>query len=110
MFHYGGGAAQIIPNKEGVEPTPSVVGLRKMASALVGQIAEERQAIQIPSEYGIRGQTARRPQDELTRSQADAGLRTLCGIRPEWRRPCEDFGRDYSPAEISSIILQRLRQ
>ncbi len=80
-----GGQATIIPNAEGNRTTPSVVAFTKDGERLIGETAK-RQAIMNPE-------------------------RTISSIKREMGR---DFkvtidGKDYSPEEISAMILQKLK-
>ncbi|MGH9822694.1 MAG: molecular chaperone DnaK [Blastocatellia bacterium] len=104
-----GGVTQIIPNKEGGRTTPSVVAFTEKGERLVGQIAK-RQAITNSANtiYAVKrlmGRKFRSPEVERARqfcsyeiSEASNGD---CRVRVR--------GRDYSPPEISAILLQRLK-
>ncbi|SFH12846.1 molecular chaperone DnaK [Desulfotomaculum arcticum] len=80
-----GGEAAVIPNAEGGRTTPSVVGFSKTGERLVGQVAKN-QFISNPD-------------------------RTIASIK---RHMGTDFkvnidGKNYSPQEISAMILQKLK-
>jgi molecular chaperone DnaK len=80
-----GGQAVVIPNAEGNRTTPSVVAFTKSGERLVGEIAK-RQAITNPD-------------------------RTIRSIK---RKMGSDFrvhidDKDYTPQEISAMILQKLK-
>ena len=80
-----GGEAVVIPNSEGGRTTPSVVGFLKDGERAVGQIAK-RQAVM-------------------------NGSRTVSSIK---RQMGSDHhvkidGKEYTPQEISAIILQKLK-
>ncbi len=80
-----GGEAVVIPNAEGARTTPSVVGFSKSGERLVGQIAK-RQAVSNPD-------------------------RTVVSIK---RYMGTDHkvtidGKDYTPQEISAMILAKLK-
>jgi len=80
-----GGEAVVIPNSEGSRTTPSVVGFSKAGERLVGQVAR-RQAISNPD-------------------------RTVASIK---RHMGSNYkvnidGKDYTPQEISSMILQKIK-
>lgn len=80
-----GGEAVIIPNAEGNRTTPSVVAFTKDGERLVGETAK-RQAITNPD-------------------------RTISSIKREMgsdHKVAID-GKDYSPEEISAMILQKLK-
>ena len=80
-----GGEAVVIPNSEGARTTPSVVGVSKNGDRLVGQVAK-RQAV----------------------TNFD---NTVISIK---RHMGSDYkanmgGKDYTPQEISAMILQKLK-
>ena len=80
-----GGKATVIANAEGVRTTPSVVGFAKNGERLVGEAAK-RQAVTNPE-------------------------KTISSIK---RHMGSDYkvnidGKDYTPQEISAMILQKLK-
>jgi molecular chaperone DnaK len=80
-----GGEPVVIPNPEGARVTPSVVGFSKSGEKLVGQVAK-RQAVSNPDN-------------------------TVLSIK---RHMGSDYkvnllGKDYTPQEISAMILQKLK-
>lgn len=80
-----GGKATVIANAEGIRTTPSVVGFAKNGERLVGEAAK-RQAVTNPE-------------------------RTISSIK---RHMGSDYkvnidGKDYTPQEISAMILQKLK-
>ena len=82
---YEGGEPVVIPNPEGARTTPSVVGFSKTGERMVGQVAK-RQAITNPD-------------------------RTISSIK---RHMGSDYkvsidGKQYTPQEISAMILQKLK-
>ena len=81
-----GGTPTIIPNSEGNRTTPSVVAFSKDGERLVGETAK-RQAITNPH-------------------------RTIASVKREmghdWKSP-EIDGKQYTPEEISAMILQKLK-
>ncbi len=80
-----GGEAVVIANAEGARTTPSVVAFSKTGERMVGQIAK-RQAITNPD-------------------------RTISSIKREMgtAHTVAIDGKDYTPQEISAIILQKLK-
>ena len=80
-----GGEADIIPNEEGSRVTPSVVAFTKEGERIVGTVAK-RQAI--------------------TNTE-----RTIASIKREMGtdHKVEIDGKEYSPQEISAMILQKLK-
>lgn len=80
-----GGEAAVIPNAEGARTTPSVVAFSKTGERLVGQVAK-RQAVTNPDG-------------------------TVMSIK---RHMGSDYkvnlnGKDYTPQEISAMVLQKLK-
>ncbi|OXM86128.1 molecular chaperone DnaK [Paenibacillus rigui] len=80
-----GGEAVVIPNAEGNRTTPSVVGFKKDGERVVGETAK-RQAITNPD-------------------------RTVISIKRHMGTNHKESidGTDYTPQEISAIILQKLK-
>jgi molecular chaperone DnaK len=100
---------QIIPNKEGGRTTPSVVAFTEKGERLIGQIAK-RQAITNSANtiYAVKrlmGRKFRSPELERARHSVAYDITEApngdCRVRVR--------GRDYSPPEISAILLQRLK-
>ncbi len=80
-----GGEPVVIANAEGMRTTPSVVGFSKTGERLVGQVAK-RQAITNPDRT-------------IASIKREMGTAYKVGID----------GKDYTPQEISAIILQKLK-
>ena len=80
-----GGEPVVIANAEGMRTTPSVVAFSKTGERLVGQVAK-RQAITNPD-------------------------RTIASIKREMgsNYKVSVDGKDYTPQEISAIVLQKLK-
>ncbi len=80
-----GGEPNVIPNAEGARTTPSVVAFSKTGERMVGQVAK-RQAITNPD-------------------------RTIISIKREMgsSHKVGIDGKDYSPQEISAMVLQKLK-
>jgi len=103
------GKPQIIANVEGGRTTPSVVATSKDGERLVGTIAK-RQAVTNPDQtlYSVKRLMGRRFEDEeVQRFKEVSGFEIV-------KLPNGDAGvkmgdRDYSPPEISAMILQKLK-
>ena len=82
---YEGGEPVVIPNAEGSRTTPSVVAFSKTGERMVGQVAK-RQAITNPE-------------------------RTIISIKRDMGtdRKISIDGKNYTPQEISAMILQKLK-
>jgi molecular chaperone DnaK len=102
-----GGEPKVIANEEGGRTTPSVVGFTKSGERLVGQVAK-RQAITNPENtiYSIKRFMGRRfneVNDEMKMvpyKVKQAGDHLVI----------EAQGKDYTPPEISAMILQKLKK
>lgn len=103
-----GGEPKILENREGNRTTPSMVAISKTGERLVGQLAK-RQAVTNPENtlFSIKRLIGRRSDDpEVERDtktlpykivQSKGGVSVIMG------------GKDYSPQEISAMILQKLK-
>jgi len=80
-----GGQPVVIPNSEGMRTTPSIVGFTKANERLVGETAK-RQAIT-------------NPENTISSIKRKMGTDYKVTIN----------GKEYSPQEISSMILQKLK-
>ncbi len=82
---FEGGEPTVIPNPEGARTTPSVVAFSKTGERLVGQVAK-RQAITNPD-------------------------RTIMSIKRDMgsSKKVSVDGTDYTPQQISAMILQKLK-
>jgi molecular chaperone DnaK len=104
-----GGEPTVIPNTEGGRTTPSVVAVSKSGERLVGTVAK-RQAITNPDNtvYSIKRLMGRRFDDpEVERDKTLLSYK-IAGS-PNGDAHVTMGGRDYSPAEISAMILQKLK-
>jgi molecular chaperone DnaK len=104
-----GGVTQIIPNKEGGRTTPSVVAFTDKGERLIGQIAK-RQAITNSANtiYATKRLMGRKyNSEEVQRAKAVVSYEITEAPNGDCRVRVR--GRDYSPPEISSILLQRLK-
>src|SRR5450432_1987619 len=104
------GEAVVIANSEGTRTTPSVVGFAQTGERLVGQAAR-RQAMTNAENtiYAVKRLMGRKFEDEevqrhvltcpyevVAAENGDAHVRVR--------------GRDFSPPEISALVLQKMRQ
>jgi molecular chaperone DnaK (HSP70) len=104
------GDPTVLANSEGSRTTPSVVAFTDSGERLVGQIAR-RQAITNPENtiFAVKRLIGRRSDDPLV--QKAAKVLPYKVVRNEngdaW---VEIRGKQYSPAEISAFILQKMKQ
>jgi molecular chaperone DnaK len=101
-----GGKAEVIPNSEGARTTPSVVAFTEDGQRLVGQVAK-RQAI-LNSEntlYSVKRFIGRKF-DEVTEEAKIVSYKVVPG--PDNAVRFEIRGKQYSPEEISALILRKL--
>ena len=82
---YEGGEPIVIPNPEGARTTPSVVAVSKTGERLVGQVAK-RQAVSNPENTIV-----------SIKRKMGSDVKVTMG------------GKQYSPQEISAMILQKLK-
>ena len=104
-----GGTVQIIPNKEGGRTTPSVVGFTDKGERLVGQIAKRQTVTNAANTvYGVKRLIGRKLNSaEVQRMKGNAPFEIVDSPNGDARIRVQ--GRIYSPPEISSIVLQRLK-
>ena len=105
-----GGEAVVIPNSEGSRTTPSMVAFTESGERLVGQIAK-RQAITNPDStvYVVKRLIGRKfDEPEVKRTASLVPFRIVPNEnRDAW---AEVAGRRYSAAEISAMILGKMKQ
>ncbi len=102
------GEIKIIENSEGGRTTPSVVGFTKDGEKLVGQVAK-RQSVTNPENtiYSIKRFMGRR-YSEVSEEIKMVPYKVVKGPKDGAR--VEVMGKQYSPPEISALILQKLRK
>jgi molecular chaperone DnaK len=103
-----GGDATVIPNQEGSRLTPSVVAFTKDGEILVGQVAK-RQAITNPENtvFSIKRFMGRR-YDEVQEEIKKVPYKVVAAPNGDVR--IEIRGKQYSPPEISAMILRKLKE
>ncbi len=102
-----GGEPKVIANEEGGRTTPSVVGFTKSGERLVGQVAK-RQAITNPENtiYSIKRFMGRR----FNEVNAEMKMVPYQVKQQGDHVAVEAQGKDYTPPEVSAMILQKLRK
>src|SRR5881409_2421843 len=103
-----GGEPVVIPNAEGSRTTPSVVGFAKNGERLVGQVAK-RQAVTNPENtvFSIKRFMGRK-YDEVNEEMKMVPYQVIRANNGDARVKAND--KDYSPPEISAMVLQKLKQ
>ncbi len=105
-----GGDPMVISNQEGSRTTPSVVAFTDKGERLVGQIAR-RQAITNSENtiYAVKRLIGRRFTDPEVKKDIDIVSYKIVGAKngDAWEKARD---KDYSPAEISAMILQKMKQ
>src|SRR6476620_8220566 len=103
-----GGEPVVITNPEGSRITPSVVGFTKSGERLVGQVAK-RQAVTNPENtvFSIKRFMGRK-YDEVTEEMKMVPYTVARASNGDVR--IKTGGKEYSPPEISAMILQKLKQ
>ncbi|HSA77773.1 MAG TPA: molecular chaperone DnaK [Nitrospirota bacterium] len=105
-----GGEPVVIPNSEGSRTTPSVVAITESGERLVGQIAK-RQAITNADNtiFSIKRLIGRKyDSPEVTEARKHLPYKIVKAANGDAH--VEIRGKVYSPAEISAMILQKMRQ
>jgi molecular chaperone DnaK len=105
-----GGEPKVIANVEGSRTTPSVVAFTDSGERLVGQIAK-RQAITNPlnTVFAVKRLIGRKFEDDEV--QRDVKIMPYKIVRAEnGDAAIEIKGRSYSPAEISAMVLTKMKQ
>ncbi len=103
-----GGQPTVIPNSEGGRTTPSMVGFSKDGERLVG-VTAKRQAITNPTNtvFSVKRFVGRKRSEvdeeaSLVPYDVEAGNNGDAVVKVE--------GKDYTPPEVSAMILQKMRQ
>ncbi len=102
-----GGEPKVIANEEGARTTPSIVAFSKSGERLVGQVAK-RQAITNPENtiFSIKRFMGRR-YDEVNDEMKMVPYKV---VQQGDRVAIVAQGREYTPPEISAMILQKLKK
>jgi len=103
-----GGSPLVIPNQEGSRLTPSVVAFTKDGEILVGQVAK-RQAVTNPENtvFSIKRFMGRR-YDEVLEEIKLVPYKVVKAPNGDVR--IDIRGKQYSPPEISAMILRKLKE
>jgi len=105
-----GGKPLVIENEEGGRTTPSIVAFTKKGERLVGLLAK-RQAITNPENtiFSVKRLIGRRFNDEIVqKAKKFLPYKIVPGEHTDIK--IEVKGKDYSPQEISAMVLQKLKK
>ena len=103
------GEPTVLDNNEGSRLTPSIVAITKSGERLVGQVAK-RQAVTNPENtiFSIKRLMGRKYDDpEVQRTMKSAPYKITRASNGDVRVVMG--GREYSPPEVSAMILQKLK-
>jgi len=103
------GEPTVLENSEGSRLTPSVVAITKSGERLVGQVAK-RQAVTNPENtvFSVKRLMGRKFDDpEVQRTIKSVPYKITRAVNGDARVTMA--GREYSPPEISAMILQKLK-
>jgi len=104
-----GGEPKVIANNEGNRTTPSIVGFNKQGERIVGQAAK-RQAVTNPENtvFSAKRFIGRR-QSESQKEAEHVPFKIKDGKHGEAVIHIPAQNRDFTPPEISAIVLQKLK-
>ena len=104
-----GGEPKVIPNKEGNRTTPSIVAFTKTGERIVGQAAK-RQAVTNPENtiFSSKRFIGRRYEECASESKL-VPFKVKAGKHGEAVISSPQENRDFTPPEISAMVLQKLK-
>lgn len=104
-----GGQATVIPNAEGGRVTPSIVAFTRDGQRLVGVVAK-RQAITNHENtvYSIK-RFMGRSYNEVSNEISQVPYKVVSGPRGDARVSIPIVNQEYTPPEISAMILQKMK-
>ncbi|MGE0464418.1 MAG: molecular chaperone DnaK [Vicinamibacterales bacterium] len=102
------GQPAVVVNQEGARTTPSVVGITKDGERLVGQVAK-RQAVTNPENtvFSVKRFMGRKFTEVADESRRVPYKVAAAANGDAW---IDVRGKQYSPPEISAMVLQKLKQ
>ncbi|MFA6427016.1 MAG: molecular chaperone DnaK [Candidatus Magasanikbacteria bacterium] len=104
-----GGQPKVLENKEGFRTTPSIIAQSKTGETLVGQLAK-RQSVTNPKNtlYSVKRLIGRRSGDTEVEQVKKHMPFEIFGDGD--RVKVKMSGKDYTPPEISAMVLRKLKQ
>jgi molecular chaperone DnaK len=103
-----GGEPTVIVNQEGARTTPSVVAVTKDGERLVGQVAKRQAVTNSENTVFSIKRFMGRTHDEVRTETKRVPYRVVAAQHGDAR--VEVRGKQYSPPEISAMVLQKLKQ
>lgn len=104
-----GGDPVVIPTAEGSRLLPSVVGFNKNGERLVGQTAKRQAVINPENTVSSIKRFMGRRFDEVQNERKMVPFQVVEGPAGDARVKIPQTGREYSPQEISAMILGKLK-
>ncbi|MNH58522.1 Chaperone protein DnaK [compost metagenome] len=102
------GKPEVIANAEGNRTTPSVVAINKSGERLVGQVAQRQRVTNAKNTiYGVKRLIGRKFSDEEV--QKDHDIMPYEIIKKDGGVAVKMGDKDYSPEEVSAMILSKLK-
>jgi len=104
-----GGDATVIPNAEGGRTTPSVVAFTKNGERLVGQTAKRQATINAENTVFSIKRFVGRAYEETEAERKTVPYQVVKGSRGDARVKIPNTDKEYTPQEISAMILGKLK-
>ena len=104
-----GGDPTVIPNAEGGRTTPSVVAFTKNGERLVGQTAKRQATINAENTVFSIKRFMGRSFEETEAERHTVPFQVVKGPRGDARVKIPGTGKEYTPQEISAMILGKLK-
>src|SRR5919205_788965 len=104
-----GGDPVVIPNAEGGRTTPSVVAFSKNGERLVGQTAKRQSTINAENTVFSAKRFIGRNYEETDIERTMVPFQVVKGARGDARFKLSATGKEYTPQEISAMVLGKLK-
>src|SRR3982074_2139688 len=104
-----GGEPTVIPNSEGARTTPSVVAFTKSGERLVGQLARRQAAVNPANTIYSINRLMGRPDSEVESERKIVSYEVKPGKDDRVVVHVPSANKDFTPEEISAMILQKLK-
>ncbi|GAC1653505.1 MAG: molecular chaperone DnaK [Candidatus Dormibacteraceae bacterium] len=104
-----GGEPVVIPNSEGARTTPSVVAFTKSGERLVGQLARRQAAVNPQNTVASIKRFMGRKASEVESERKIVPYAVKSGKEDRVVVDVPNAGKEFTPEEISAMILQKLK-